>query len=149
MNDAKIENYERQHGVGTFIPFRHLSKEDAATVFRLLKRRLELPDDAEGLRVVEVVEAKSFTLDGVNAEREDFDLKHVLRQLQFDVPDIVYLNWNRFDDIDEIRVTDLFRAFDDLWYPSADDLDIFDTKLNWILSIAHYGAVSALRLGTG
>ena len=29
MDAFKIENYEREHGAGTFIPFRHLSESEA------------------------------------------------------------------------------------------------------------------------
>ena len=37
------------------------------------------------------------------------------------------------------------RWFDDLWYPAADDLEIFDASCSWLVSVAHDGAVGVVR----
>jgi hypothetical protein len=145
MEAFKIENFEREHGPGTFIPYRHLSKEEADHLFRSLKRRLGLPDDSDGLRAVKIVRERSTWLKNANAGSEGFDLGRLFEDLKFDVSDTVYLNWYRFDEIDELRTRDLFNTFGDLWYPSSDDLDIFDSSMDWLLSIEHSGALRAFN----
>jgi hypothetical protein len=32
--------------------------------------------------------------------------------------------------------------FSDLWYPGADDIDLFDASVSWVVAIRHDGAVS-------
>jgi len=58
----------------------------------------------------------------------------------------VYVNWYRYDNVDEIQFVDLTKYFDDIWYPGLDDIDIFDATFSWILSISHDGAVRSARL---
>jgi hypothetical protein len=146
METFKIENYEREHGAGTFLSFRHLTGDKANHVLGSLKRRLELPDEFDGNQVVRFINDKSVIVNGVDATREDFDLKQVLSQLKFNLADTVYLNWYRFDELDEVQTDGLCRVFKDIWYQSSDDLDIVDSNMNWLLSIAHHGVVSALSL---
>ena len=58
----------------------------------------------------------------------------------------VFLNWYRFDNIDEIEVDGLNTYFADIWYPSTDDIDLFDNTFKWIVSIRHDGQISRGRL---
>lgn len=146
MDALKIEHYEREHGSGTFLPFRHLSKEEATQLFAVLRGRLGLPNDVDPLTLVRNIFARGTAVVGVNADNDDFDLLRVLDQLGLDVPETVYLNWYRFDNIDGLRTRDLASAFDDVWYPSSDDLDILDSQMRWLVSITHEGEVRAMRL---
>lgn len=57
----------------------------------------------------------------------------------------VYINWHRFDKIDQMQFPDLMGHFDDIWYPGADDIDIFDDSLNWVASVSHFGNVRLLK----
>src|ERR1700750_3082221 len=107
MEAIKIENYEREHGAGTFVSFRRLSKKEADHKFGLLRQRLELADELDPLQVVNLIQHQGVVVEGVDAANNDFDLKYVLRQLRFDVADTVFLNWYRFDKIDELRTDDL------------------------------------------
>ncbi|WP_234399978.1 hypothetical protein [Campylobacter concisus] len=40
-----------------------------------------------------------------------------------------------------MRFDDLSKFFSDIWYPSLNDIEIFDINLNWIISVRHYGAI--------
>ena len=53
----------------------------------------------------------------------------------------IFLNWHRYDEIDQMSFLDLNNYFDDIWYPSTDDIDVFDESLSWILSVDHDGSV--------
>ena len=58
----------------------------------------------------------------------------------------VFINWYRLDQVDELRTSDVFRYFHDLWYPELDDIEIFDDSLNWFVIVTHYGQVRFLEL---
>ena len=146
MEAIKIENYEREHGAGSFVSFRHLSKKEADHKFGLLRQRLESADELDALQVVSLIRNKGVVVEGVDATRDDFDLKYLLNQLKFDVADTLFLNWYRFDKIDELRTDDVCAKFTDIWYSSSDDLDVFDSNIDWLLSIEHNGTVRALSL---
>jgi len=83
---------------------------------------------------------------GINAENEHFDLAAVAKDLGISAEKKVYVNWYRYDNVDEIQFVDLTKYFDDIWYPGPDDIDIFDATFSWILSISHDGAVRSARL---
>jgi hypothetical protein len=148
MQSFKIENFERESGT-PFPPFSALSVDDCESLRRRLAERLGLPTAVNGLDLVRAVgrqESRNLSLVGGSP---GFDLRKELTAAGIDPPLSVYLNWYRYDDIDEMRFDDLSRYFDDIWYPSSDDLDVFDSSLRWILSVDHdgYGKVYRLRDG--
>jgi len=50
--------------------------------------------------------------------------------------------FNKFDGFNaDEEFDDLFKFFSDIWYPSLDDIEIFDINLNWIISVRHYGDI--------
>ena len=144
MEAFKVENYEREHGTGTFVSFRHLPTNEAEENLQCLRQRLELPREFGGVQVVRILRDRSTFIEGFDATQDDFDLKQVLSHIKLDAADKVLVNWYRFDDIDELRAVDLCKIFGDIWYPSSDDIDVFDSSMNWLLSIHHDGSVWAL-----
>lgn len=42
----------------------------------------------------------------------------------------VYINWYRYDQVDEMAFVDLDKCFADIWYPGPDDIDIFDSEFS-------------------
>jgi hypothetical protein len=145
MDPHKIANYEQQHGAGTFFQFRSFAPEEAHRILQMIKKRMRLPEESDALKVVNAIRKRSSPIEGIDATRDGFDLKRTLERVGFTPSDHLLLNWFRFDQIDEIRTDDLCRNFDDIWYPSSDDLDILESNLNWILSIDHSGAVWMLE----
>jgi len=142
----KIAIYEQEHGAGTFVPFRSLTKEEADDVFRQLKSRLKLPDELDALQTVDIISQRSVVVEGIDATQDDFDLKQVFSRHHVVLKERLFVNWYRFDRIDEIGTDDLCRSFGDIWYPSSDDLDIIDSNFDWILTVEHSGMVRILRL---
>jgi hypothetical protein len=145
VEQFKIEYFEQEHGANTFPEFRTLTKEEMDHVLRLLKTRLGLPDKSDALEVLRTIDQKSFDVPGVDATEDVFDLHSVLARLGFSA-ERAFVNWNQFGSIDEFGVKDLCNSFDEIFYPPADDLEILDSKLTWLVSIRHYGAVRALAL---
>jgi len=146
MQEYKIENYEKEHGLGTFFPFRHLTHEESVFLRDNLRNRLKLSQDTSVQNMAQLIYDKSVPIEGVDAQNDGFNLQDVVNRLEIKLPEKIYLNWYLYDDIDEIRASDLLDKFNDIWYPSADDLDLIDPQMNWILVIHHYGMISFLSL---
>jgi hypothetical protein len=90
------------------------------------------------------LQSRSTVVGGESAEADTFDIVRLLQRLQLEMSETVLLNWHQYDDVDEMRAEDLRRHFDDIWYPSSDDLDIIDAGLGWIISVRHDGVVHCL-----
>ena len=148
MERFKIEYFEREHGANSFPAFRSLTREEADQTLALLKRRLGLPDELNGLDVLNIVDQKGVDVDGVDATEDAFDLKSVLDRMGYSAVRVFVIlsNWDRFARIDEFGTEDLCKYFLDIFYPPADDMEILDSDLTWLVSIRHYGAVRALDL---
>ena len=80
-----------------------------------------------------------------NAEDDGFDLGRVLNQFGCDASGRTCLNWYRLDDMDEMLTRDAVVNFSDIWYPAADDLELIDSRLQWVLSVHHSGTVMVLN----
>ncbi len=76
---------------------------------------------------------------------QDFNLLSLLENLNLNSLPMVYINWDRFTKIDLININDLCKYFYDIWFPIADDIDVFDMTLDWIISIRHHGAIYYTR----
>ena len=149
MHIVKIENFERAKPGQSFPWFRHLNPKESEEIREALMGKLSLGADTDGLTLVQTLLDRSGALEGYDAGADKFALLPVFEQLGLQPEEHVYINWHRFDDIDLISLKDLVSFFDDIWYPAADDLDIFDPSLNWILSVTHSGQIRILKLGSG
>ena len=137
MDDVKINNFIRDNPDETFPKCKTLSSAECMAVRQHVTNLLRLPSDVDGLQLVNAIRQKATVVPGVDANTEAFNLK----QLPIPLHDSVYLNWKRFDSVDCMRVEDVNRWFEYLWYPAADDLDIVDSRFEWIVSVAHSGEV--------
>ena len=72
---------------------------------------------------------------------QDFNIKKIFQHLDKDVTFKVYINWFRFDNIDQMKFNDFSTYFYDIWFPSVDDIDLFDESYSWIVSIRHDGMI--------
>lgn len=149
MEVFKVENYEREHGQGTFPAYRRLGSQSSQEVRRQLAGALGIAPTSSGTEVVRAVWDRSQPVEGADAENEDFDLCLVLDRLGLACTDKLYLNWHHYEDVDEMCAADVTAHFTDIWYPSSDDIDIFDQNMLWVVSITHYGAVRVTRLESG
>lgn len=148
MEQFKIEHYERERGVGSFPWFRSLSHAECDHISTRIRKLLDVAPNATDLELVQLIEARSREVNGVDAESAAFNLANVFHDCALRKPETVYLNWYRFDKIDEMKTADVIHAFDDIWYPSSNDLDIFHPNCDWLVSIRHYGGVGVLPLVT-
>jgi uncharacterized protein (DUF927 family) len=61
------------------------------------------------------------------------------------IDDFIYLDWGNLEEIVQVNLNDFIVNIDNFWYPSSDDLSIFNQNCNWILNIHHYGAIGCVQ----
>ena len=135
MDQIKLENFRKEYGIKMPI-IRSLPAGECLKIRENLLHKFSLDDVDEFFKI-----DKFSRLDGFNADEENFDLKAAFRKLNIATPNEICINFNKFESIDILHFDDLSKFFSDIWYPSLDDIEIFDINLNWIISVRHYGAI--------
>ncbi|MDD2814305.1 MAG: hypothetical protein PHP00_01000 [Thiotrichaceae bacterium] len=144
MEMFKIEHFKTAYPNIEFPEFYNVDNADLLRLQNRLFDKLNVKD-RDLLKLTKTLNSRTSVISGVNAEHEDFCLSSVLFHENIKPNEWVYLNWYRYDQVDKMIFSELEKYFDDIWYPSSDDLDIFDDSYAWILSIRHYGVLSLLR----
>jgi hypothetical protein len=144
MERFKIEHFRREHPGTAFPWFRPLSTDEATNI----KTRIRglLASDTDDLNLTRLVAAISVPLPGVSAEEPGFCLARQIQLRGVRPEPLVFINWYRYDEIDEMRLDELSKHLAYVWYPKADDIEVFDDSLQWMLTIAHTGEVGFARL---
>ncbi len=140
MDDIRVVNFQRDNPGISFPWVQGVDASRCEAIRRALAQSMNLGVHVPGLELVRTIREKAKLIDGADAESEFFNVA----ELPVIWHDSVYLNWGRFDSLDEMKAEDVKQWFDYLWYPSADDLDILDSDLEWVISIAHSGEVYVL-----
>lgn len=137
MERFKIELYEQEYGK-SFPSFKHLSTEECEIIKKIFFLDFQVENDLE---LIKIIEKKAIYIDNFNAnDEQNFNLKRMFQYLNRDCLKI-YVNWFCFDNIDEIAFDDFSTFFYDIWFPGADDIDLFDESYSWIVSIRHDGVI--------
>lgn len=142
MEAFKIALFEQEH-VGPFPSFRTLSSHECQQWREQLAQRLGLPAGGAVQAFVADLASRQTYLPEVNA-LEGFALLPTLTARGITPGSELFLNWARFEALDVFATADVAACFDDLWYPAADDLDLFDDSARWLLSVRHDGVVSLI-----
>jgi hypothetical protein len=145
MHSSKISNFVQSHSGTSFPQFRSLTADECIEIRRILSQRIG-SSDHDGLTLLKALESSGELVPDSNAESPSFNLRAVLLGEEIVPGKLVYLNWYRLDEIDEIQFDDVSQFFDDIWYPGSDDLEVLDRNLNWILFVHHTGNLKIARL---
>lgn len=135
MDQIKLENFRKEYGFEMPI-VRSLSNDECLKLREKLLHKFSLDDIDEFFKI-----DKFSKLDGFNAGEANFDIKAVFSKLNIATPNEICINFNKFENIDILHFDDLSKFFSDVWYPSLDDIEIFDINLSFIISVRHYGAI--------
>ena len=135
MDQIKLENFRKEYGFKMPI-IRSLSAGECLKIRENLLHKFSLDDVDEFFKI-----DKFSRFDGFNADEEKFDLKAAFRKLNIATPNEICINFNKFESIDILHFDDLLKFFSDIWYPSLDDVEIFDLNLSFIFSVRHYGVI--------
>jgi len=144
MESFKIDHFKKDNPSGEF-PWHHpLSPADMVAIRHRLSEILQVSSESN-LEIVNALYAIGRAVDEINADTEGFSLCELFKKLNISLVKNVYINWYRFDNIDEMRSLDLCSFFEDIWYPGPDDIDIFDSTLSWVLSVTHEGIIRVAK----
>ena len=135
MDQIKLENFRKEYGFEMPI-IRSLPACECLKIRENLLRKFSLNDIDEFFKI-----DKFNKFDGFSAVEANFDLKTAFSELGIATPNEICINFNKFESIDILRFDDLSKFFSDIWYPSLDDIEIFDINLSFIVSVRHYGAI--------
>lgn len=142
MERFKIENFERDKQGEQFPEFDALDPNELLRIRKGLARRIGLDETVDSLVLIKSLLDASHPVEDVDAMREEFQLSSLVERLDINPDRYVYINWDRFTSVDRMEITDLSRYFHDIWYPSADDIEVFDDTLSWIIFVHHSGTVA-------
>ena len=146
MDPHKITNFEAAHPGESFPAHRSLSEPECERLRAALAQTLGATDIRDGLALVRRLHECASTRLGTGPEDGPLDVRSLVESAGFGCASTVLLNWSRFDDIDEMALSDLSDRFDDIWYPSSDDIEVLDASLTWALAVDHGGYVTLLDL---
>ena len=135
MDQIKLENFPKEYGIKMPI-IRSLPAGECLKIRENLLHKFSLNDIDEFFKI-----DKFSRLDGFNADEAIFDLNTAFSKLDIATPNEICINFNKFESIDILHFDDLSKFFSDIWYPSLDDIEIFDINLSFIISVRHYGAI--------
>jgi len=148
MEQRNIDGFKHEYPDKKFPDFRHLSLEETEKIRLTIKEKLNLSINLSDLELVKTLYSLSKLCedDEDYAEDENFNLLNCLKKNQISPNEKVYINFYRFDDVDELALDDVVKYFEYMWYSYSDDIDIFDSSLSWILSIDHNGQIYVLKI---
>lgn len=141
MDDFKIRNFLQSHpGIS---PPRHerLSTTEAAELRNRIRLRANALKQTADVELTRELAEEATPVRDADPSAPGFDLLTLLRALGIRAKASVYINWYRYDVVDRIALIDLSRFFSDIWYPGADDIEIFDDTCCWLLVVPHSGVV--------
>jgi hypothetical protein len=144
MDPTKIDNFVASHPNLSFPKFRPLAAEECESLRTNLANKLGIPPTSSGLEVLKSLESFARKVPNVQPSDDNFSPTSLLLRVQSEPQ--VFINWSRFEHIDEMSAADFGSSFHDLWYPSSDDIEVFDKTLKWILMVRHYDAVESVQL---
>src|SRR5690242_4889482 len=121
MDQFKIDNFVAIHPGIAFPAFRHLSSEECAPIRVAVAAKLGLPSNADGLTLVRTLETKAMEIQGMSPSDVEFVPRKLLAPFRI-LPQELYINWYRFDNVDVMSTADVDRAFHDIWYSPSDDI---------------------------
>ena len=148
MDEVKIQNFANANPGKPLPVVRHLDTKECETLRVALAAKLGQPPQSSALEILRELELRSQDLSGTRPSDSGFRLANLFSQLRLDVRRI-YINWSSFDDIDEMTAQDFSDLFHELWYPSSDDIEVFDSSLNWVLLVRHFDVVQIVRTLNG
>ncbi|MET0015320.1 MAG: hypothetical protein ABW088_16840 [Sedimenticola sp.] len=145
MEHRNIEGFEIAHPGQEFPWYRVLTDEQMASIRNVLKQQLGLDENASKIQLVTALAEEAEVCSATDADSQEFSLKSCLEQLGIVPRQRVMVNFYRYDDIDELRLTDVDKHFPYIWYSGSDDIDIMDETLSWIVSVSHDGEVALIK----
>ena len=143
MEEFKKTNFVRERPGEDFPAYESLEAAVAKAIhdkIAMIVGAIGVEDPVALARAVDACE-RPVVGPGSDAERESFDLLEIFGRLGIAPMQHCYINWHNFENIDRLETKALAKYFDDVWYPSSDDIDVWDDSYDWIVSVHHSGGI--------
>jgi hypothetical protein len=140
MEEFKIELFKSEHKID-FPHYVSLSKEKCLILVNRLSGKYKFSKIDSLIKLLYSNKELLLNID----DCKEFKFIDILNSLKIIPLTNVYINWYRFDAINIFITDDVDKYFFNIWFPTSDDIDIFDESLDWIVSVRHDGCVSFLK----
>jgi hypothetical protein len=147
MDAFKIRNFVDSHKGEAFPWCRALDTAECIKIRSQIRKKVPISNSDDGSLLLKAIDQMGNLAKNIGAGDSEFSLNAFLISEGIYAKEKVYLNWKQFDELDEMKYADVCEHFDDIWYPGSDDLDFFDDSFEWVLSIAHHGAIKLAKMG--
>ena len=147
MEQFKIEHFERDNPGEPFPGFATLPPIEVLRIRQELARMVGIDQSVEALALLNALVDASHLVEDFDAASEGFQLSALVDHLDLKPDRNIYLNWDRLLTVDRMEFKDFSEYFDEIWYPSADDIEVFDDTMSWVLFIHHSGTLRFSRFG--
>ena len=146
MDDFKIQHFlnDPDYAGLEFPWFSKVSQEEENRIYKILEQKIG-PKPSNYEDIFAKVQDVGTLVEG-NAEEDGFNLSKIFESINIRPEKKVFVHWDSKRGTDEFYFDDLSKYLDDIWYPSADDIDIYDSTFNWIFSVDHHGYLYLLLL---
>ncbi|MFO1007928.1 MAG: hypothetical protein U0929_18365 [Planctomycetaceae bacterium] len=146
MERFKIDHFLKSHPGGSFPNFETLGHQDTLAIRSRLAQRLGLAPDASYRELQDRI--VSFQIQGATFRQEVMNqsLTSIKIPLDIELSSQVLIDWSSQSNIDRLKWDDFTERFHDIWYPSSEDIDVFDESLSWIMSVSHDGVLCLVKL---
>lgn len=147
MDDFKRTRFAIMHPGVAFPRVEPLDERRMRQIRISLAHAVGFPPEVDNLALTHQIDSLLRPLDALNAEDTSFDLEATIRKAGIAPTERVFVNWYRYDRVDEIDLKSLSRYFRSIWYPSSDDIEILDITCAWILAVTHTGHIAYAIFG--
>jgi hypothetical protein len=146
MLEQKKEEFEAEEPGDIFPEFFTLGSGDLIYHQDSIRTAFDCPRNLPILDVFSKMVELSTFIPKVNAKNKSFSFGELLKSEGIDSNSQIFLDWHRLDDIDSIELSKFSEFFDDIWYPEANDIYVYDDTFSWFALVTHYGAISITRI---
>ena len=128
MQAFKIETYLRDNPTSRPPQFTRLTEPEVTDITERLLTAAGR-HKAKPKEIIQVLLDEATPIEGLNLDQNELPLREVFRIAGISPGPALYVQWEAFRDIDRFQIDELDRRFYDVWYPAADDIEIFDVEL--------------------
>ncbi|MBR3482957.1 MAG: hypothetical protein IKH45_08795 [Neisseriaceae bacterium] len=143
MQQHKIDNFLREYPEQQFPQVCKLSEKECLSIKTIIMKNFCKNNEIDYL-LNKLTQPENHC---GNIDKDGVELIYKLIN-ENTTQDFILIDWGKFDDIDKMAVNDFIKYFDDIWYPVADDIDVFDKSCSWIMRIAHWGDIFVIQANT-
>lgn len=122
MEKFKIDNFLKENNK----KFPNCSEIEKNEKEKIQKQIRKIFDEDNYIEVNKKLYFNSEYLGTLSEEgMNSYYIKEILKEWEIEFAEKIYINWDDFSTIDVMRFEDFINYIDDIWYPMADDINIF------------------------